>query len=156
MRFGLTPRETEVVYEQKSAGVALRIMAMAVKRGGVTADECIKKFGLPPPTVTTRFSELVRCGCLQQTNQQRQTRQNRSARVYVVPKGAMFSAYLMSARHARKKEWLTYSAFDQEVLSVSYDFMRKWRKATSRQGREKLAITLISTLGDRLATKVDL
>jgi predicted ArsR family transcriptional regulator len=63
----------------------LAIQTLAKQRGlrGITTDEVAQHFDAPPNSISGRLSELKRDGLLVETQQRRQTRMGKMARVLV-------------------------------------------------------------------------
>lgn len=144
--FGLSPQEAQAIFlGPKRISSALRILqhVAAVDRGGVTCDECEKALDLPHQSVSPRYNELIRSGCLVMTPFKRTTRSGGSAHAYMVAPDANFKKFLGVCQ---SKAPLKQQPHDEQILRISRRFLAQWKKARTKKGREDASVALINAL----------
>lgn len=135
---------------QPRQGTALRVLSWfsSISPRGATANECSVGCGVIHHTVTTRISELVRAGCLEDTGERRATQSGSStAAVHRYKPGSSFKAYLgLVSRKSTSRVKITSE--DMLVLSVSKTYLRSIQRARSKGQVKKALLKLITDLNE--------
>lgn len=153
---GLTPEQQDAILRNPKQKAAFRILTWFAGRGakGGTVDECEAALDLRHQSASPRVNELAHAGCLVITEERRETRSGKTARVYTYRQGSSFVAYLGMPPSSRvpKKPGLTLC--EEAGLAAAMAYMSARRKAKSSAQIEKLIVRLLTTL-NRVAQSPD-
>lgn len=143
MAHGLTIKQELLVLSGPTRlATALRILKHTTQaKNGATCHECLAALGVAYQTGSTRYSRLVKTGCLERTGEKRLTPQGGLAAVYRVPKTADFRNYLHGLR-------VKSSVGSQEkgILRAGKSFLRKLERAQTQKAKEAAAVALVKDM----------
>jgi len=120
-----------------SVGMAYQILEYIAFNGPKTYDECAEVLNLSHGSGSVRFSELVKSGCLERTQQHRTTRAGGRAVVHQIAADADFRKHLAKVHRVAKPK--SGSSEDQEAMRIATRFIRGWKRTNSKNARKKLA-----------------
>lgn len=144
--FGLTnEEELAVLGGPKRTALAFRILVHVSEVGDATAHECSEALHVPNQSLSVRFSELVKSGCLTHRGKKRRTKSGGLALICKVAEEADFKTYLALVRVKSKKS-RGLSDVEQKVLTAGMEFLAKWKRAKTQKGRQDASVTLVNSL----------